>query len=169
MITNDDIIKEEIDAILVDIKKAYNSSGRKVTGEFEKGLEAIYEPNKGTIRGFTYLAGRGPTKKKGKSGDPTVLKQIKKWIVDKGIAAKVISEEKPATEKAKRNLLSGLAFIITRKIHEQGTNKENWLRIYEEVITVSRISRIIDRVSELNVNQIVLGIRAELEIIEKNV
>ena len=169
MQTNDEIIKEEINSILQDIIKAYESSGKKVSGQFAEGLEAVYEPNKGTIRGFVYLAGRGKTKKKGKPGEPTVLEQIKVWVKKKGIVQQVISEAKPKTIKAKNNLINSLAYAITKKIHEQGTNSENWLRIYEEVITPERIDSIIERISQLNVNKLITEVRAELEIIAKNV
>lgn len=156
--TNDKIIKEEIDSILEDIIALYYSSGRKASGQFEKGLEAVYEHNKGTIKGFVYLAGRGPTKNKGKSGDPTVLEQIKKWIKVKGI--------RPIKNDIS---LNSLAYLITRKIHEEGTKRSEWLKIYEQVITPERINQIIDRISELNVNMIVTQINAELEVLAKNV
>jgi len=169
MTESDKIIQEEIEAILSDIRAVYEQSGRKVSGTFEDGLEAIYEPNKATIRGFVYLAGRGKTKKKGKAGEPTVLEQIKIWIQKKGIAAKVIAEQKPKTEKAKTNLVNGLAYVITRKIHEQGTNPESWLKVYEQVITPERILSIIDRVAQLNVNRLITEIRANLEVLAKNV
>lgn len=156
--TNDEIIKEEIDAILVDIIDVYNKSGRRASGEFEKGLEAVYKHNKGTIRGFVYLAGRGATKKKGKAGEPTLQDQILSWLKIKGI--------RPLKKKMK---LRSLAFLIARKIHKQGTKRSEWLKVYEEVITPERIDSIIDRISELNVNKIITTITAELEVLAKNV
>lgn len=168
MTETDKIIHEEIEAILSDILTVYESSGRKVSGQFAEGLTAIYEPNKATISGFVYLAGRGKTKKQGKAGEPTVFEQIKIWIQKKGIAAKAIAEAKPETDKAKKNLINGLAYVITKKIHEQGTDSGSWLRIYEEVITPGRIESIIERISVLNVNRLITEVRAELEIIQKN-
>jgi hypothetical protein len=168
MTETEKIIREEIDAILSDIIKVYEQSGRKVSGQFEEGLEAVYTKNSATIKGFVYLAGRGKTKKKGKPGDPTVLEQIKIWIQRKGIAAKVIAEQKPKTEKAKKNLLNGLAYVITKKIHEQGTAPENWLRVYEQVITPERVLSIIDRISELNVNRLITEVKASFEVLQKN-
>jgi hypothetical protein len=156
--TNDEIIKEEIDAILVDIIKVYNESGRRASGEFEKGLEAVYEHNKGTIKGFVYLAGRGKTKKKGKSGEPTLQERILDWLKIKGI--------RPIKKKMK---LRSLAYLIARKIHEKGTKRSEWLKIYEEVITPERIDSIISRISELNVNKMITTIAAELEVLAKNV
>lgn len=156
--TTDEIIQEEIQSILDDILSLYETSGRKASGQFEEGLEAVYEPNKATIKGFVYLAGRGRTKKKGKPGEPTLQEQILKWIKTRGI--------KPIEKEME---LSSLAFLIARKIHEKGTTPSEWLRVYEQVITPERINSIIDRVAELNVNLLITEIRAELEILAKNV
>lgn len=156
--TDDEIIKEEIDSILVELKDAYEKSGRKASGQFAEGLEARYSPNKGAIWGFTYLAGRGATKKGHKEGTRFLWEEILDWLKVKGI--------RPIEEKMK---LSSLAFLIARKIHKQGTDRSKWFRIYEEVITPERIQKIIDRVSELNVNRLVTEVRAELTILAKAV
>lgn len=165
--TDDEIIQEEIDAILVDLVIAYNNSGRKASGQFAEGLEAVYTPNKGVIRGFTYLAGRGPTKKKGKAGEPKLVESILKWMKVRGIAAKVRSEAK--TSKAKIYKVRGVAWAIADKIHKKGTDRSKWFKIYEEVITGSRIQQIIDRLAVVSTNRIITEITAELEILAKNV
>ena len=156
--TTDEVIKEEIESILDDIIKVYNSSGRKASGQFEEGLEAVYEPNKATIKGFVYLAGRGKTKKKGKPGEPTVQQQILKWLKVKGI--------RPIKDNISIN---SLAYLIARKIHEKGTKRSEWLKIYEQVITPQRINDIIERISELNVNLLITEISAQLEILKPDV
>ena len=156
--TTDEIIQEEIQAILDDIIQVYEQSGRKASGQFEDGLEAIYQPSKATIRGFVYLAGRGKTKKAGKAGEPTVQQQILKWLKVKGIRA--INNDIS---------LKSLAYLIARKIHKEGTKRSEWLKIYEQVITPERIDSIIRRISELNVNRIITQINAELEVLAKNV
>lgn len=156
--TDDEIIKEEIDAILVDLKDAYEKSGRKASGQFAEGLEAVYEHNKGTIRGYTYLAGRGTTKKKGKAGEPSLREQIFRWLKTKGIRPR----------EAKMSLRS-LAYVIARSIHKKGTDRSKWFKIYEEVITAERINSIIDKIGRLNVNRIITEINAELEVLAKNV
>ena len=158
MSEDDKIIKEEIDEILVDLKKAYEASGRKASGQFAEGLEAVYEPNKGTIRGYTYLAGRGKTKKKGKAGEKTLREQIFAWIKTKGIRPR---------EKGMK--LSSLAYLIARSIHQKGTDRTKWFKIYEEVITVERMNNIILKVGRLNVNRLVTQINAEFEVLAKNV
>lgn len=149
--TDDEIIKEEIDAILIDLKEAYEKSGKKASGEFSKGLEAVYEPNKGTIRGYTYLAGR-------RAGKMPPVQAIKNWIKSKGIKA------------VKGNLkVSSLAWAIAKSIARKGTRKESAFLIYEKVITPQRINGIIDRISKLNVNRLISEINIELEILAKNV
>lgn len=151
MSEDDKIIKEEIDAILVDIKQLYEASGKKASGEFAKGLEAVYTPNKGTIRGFVYLAGR-------KAGKMPPVSAILDWLKVRGM-----------TSVRKNQSIKSLAWAIAKKIAKEGTAKENALKIYEQVITPQRINKIIDRVAKLNVNRLITEIRAELEILAKNV
>jgi len=171
--TNEDVIKEEISSILEDIVSLYESSGRKVSGQFEEGLEAVYEFSafkvKGTVRGYTYLAGRGKTKKGHKSGEKYLIDNIRQWIWNKGIAQSALSKAGKLTAKGKQNLIRGIAYAITKKIHEEGTKPSAWLKVYEQVITPARINQIIDRISELNVNKLINQVRAELEVLAKNV
>lgn len=149
--TNDEIIKEEIESILEDIREVYNNSGKKVSGEFEENLEAVYEPNKGTVRGVVYLAGRP-------AGKMPPVENILKWVKARGI------------QPVEQNMtVSSLAWAIAKKIAKTGTRPESRLNIYEQVITPQRIDKIIDRIAELNVNRIVTEIRAELEILAKGV
>lgn len=149
--TNDEIIREEIEDILREIREVYENSGKKVSGEFEKNLEAVYEPNKGTIRGVVYMAGR-------KAGKMPPVQSILEWVKARGI--------KPIESNM---TVTSLAWAIAKQISKEGTRPENHLTIYEQVITPQRINKIIDRVAELNVNRIVTEIRLELEILAKGV
>lgn len=149
--TDDEIIKEEISLILEDIKKLYVSSGKKASGEFEKGLEAVFEPNKGTIKGFVYLAGR-------KAGKMPPVSAIKKWVKIRGIRG-----------VKKNSSIDSIAWAIAKKIAREGTKAENAMKIYEQVITPQRIRSIIERISKINVNRIVTEVRAELEVLARNV
>ncbi|MBP0904841.1 hypothetical protein ACFSKN_04760 [Mariniflexile gromovii] len=148
--TYNDVIKTEIEAIISDIIKVYNDSGKRTLGEFENGLEAVYGDNKATLLGYVYLDGR-------QAGKQPPVEAIKKWIEQKGI--------KPLSDKMS---VSGLAWAIAKKIAKSGTNKENHLKIYEEVITPERINEIINKVSVFNANQFVNEIEASLEILAKN-
>lgn len=145
------IIKQEIEALLDDIRKVYNSSGKRTSGEFEKGLKAVYSTNKAEIFGYEYLAGR-------QAGKMPPVENIKQWIIQKGIQP--ISDNLSVT---------GLAWAIAKKIAREGTNKQSNLKIYEMVITPKRIDDIIKRVSEFNVNLFVNEVTTQLQLLTKNI
>lgn len=151
MMSDIEIIKEEIDSILEDIRDLYESSGKKVSGSFGEGLEAVYTHNSGTIRGFVYLAGR-------KAGKMPPVKNILAWVKARGL--KSFRRNKSA---------SSIAWAIAKKIKKEGTNRESAMKIYEQVITPQRIDSIIERVSRLNVNRIITELTAEIKILAKNV
>lgn len=159
--SDDEIIKEEIEAILSDIRELYNNSGKRVSGDFEKELEAVYEPNKATIRGVKYLAGRP-------AGKQPPTENLKSWVEARGIHNKV-EPDSAIAKLGKEQRIRSLAFLIARKIAKEGTSKKNALKIYEEVITPQRINSIIDRVSKVNVDRLVTDLRIEIEILAKNV
>lgn len=131
--SNDEILKEEMESLKADIITAYNASNKKVSGEFERGLEITYSPNQATLSGYVYLAGRA-------AGKRPPIQPILDWINAKGI--------KPIEDKMKA---STLAFLIARKIGEQGTRKENHLMIYDQVITPERIDSILEKINQVNV------------------
>ena len=83
MKTNDDIIREEIEEIMQDVKRLYVDKDKKVSGQFERGLEAVYEPNKGTIKGYVYLAGR-------RAGKMPPVANLLSWVKKKGIFPPII-------------------------------------------------------------------------------
>jgi hypothetical protein len=130
---NDKIIKEEMEAIRVDLIAAYNASGKRTSGEFEQGLEINYQPNKATLSGYVYLAGRA-------AGKQPPMQPILNWLQQKGIT--------PIDAKMK---ISTLAYLIARKIGREGTKKENHLQIYDQVITPERIDSILERLNQINV------------------
>ncbi|OAB78787.1 hypothetical protein [Cochleicola gelatinilyticus] len=153
--TNDTIIKEEIQSILDDILKIYNQSGKRVSGEFEKGLKATYKPNEAEIEGYIYLSGRGKTQQ-GNKGEPYLVERIEEWIKSKGIIP--IEESMSVTS---------LAHAIATKIHKEGTNKENHIKPYDGVITPQRIDKIIKRVSQFNVGLFIDSVNTEIAKLQK--
>jgi len=151
MINSDEIIKQEIEILLDEIKLEYNQIGKRTSGLFEEGLEAIYSPNKAVIMGYPYLAGR-------KAGKMPPIQAIKKWIEQKGI------------QPIKDNITTtSLAWAIAKKIAREGTNKENHLKIYEKVITPQRIDEIIKKVSVFNVTQFTNELTASLNLLVKDI
>ncbi|PZR18852.1 MAG: hypothetical protein DI539_16060 [Flavobacterium psychrophilum] len=131
---NEKILKDEMEKLREEILTVYNASGKRTTGEFEKGLEIEYNGLTAVLKGYQYLSGR-------RAGKMPPIKAIEDWIKAKGL--------KPVEDKI---TTSSLAFLIARKIAQEGTNKENNLQIYSQVITPQRIDQIIKRINSLNVS-----------------
>jgi hypothetical protein len=144
------VIKEEMEAIKADIIAVYNASGKKVSGEFEKGLEIKYTPTSASLTGYVYLAGRV-------AGRMPPIESIEKWLIQKGI--------KPIEDKMK---ISSLAYLIARKIGKEGTKKENHLHIYDEVITPERIDSILQRLNKINVTAFINEVNVMIEKLVQN-
>ena len=145
----DTVIKEQMELLKADIIEAYNASGKRTSGEFEKGLELAYTPDSAKLSGYVYLAGRN-------AGRQPPIQAIEQWLIQKGI--------KPIEDKMK---ISTLAFLIARKIAKNGTKKENHLAIYDQVITPQRIQEIFEKINEINVaeftNEITIMIQKLVE------
>lgn len=145
--SSDDVLKVEIESVLADIRKLYESSGKKVTGRFGKELTAVYEPNSATIMGHVYLSGR-------QAGKRPPIADIEEWVVNRGIAS--------ANTKAAR----GIAYAIAKKIGEDGTNPSRHRNLYLEVLTPQRIDSIIDKVSQFNVTSFISELQTELKLLQ---
>jgi len=147
MLTEDEnkqVLENEMESIKTDILQLYNASGKKTTGEFEKGLEIEYNGLTAILKGYTYLGGR-------RAGKQPPIKAIEDWLKAKGI-----------TPIEKNMSTSTLAFLIARKIAQKGTKKENHLQVYSKVITPERIQTILDKVSELNANAFIQDVTATI-------
>ena len=147
---SNDIIKQEIEAILDDIRLLYHNSGKRTSGQFEQGLKAVYSDNKAVVEGHFYLAGR-------RAGKMPPIENIKQWIIQKGI------------QPIKDNItVTSLAWAIAKKIAKDGTNKQYHLKIFEKILSPKRINEVINKVSEFNVNLFVNELTANLKILANN-
>lgn len=148
MSETDFILKEEMESLVADITAAYEASGKKVSGEFEDGLKVTYRPNQATLEGYGYLAGRA-------AGKQPPVDKILRWVEQRGIQPLVGTQ-------------TGLAWAIAKKIAREGTNKENHLKIYEQVVTPERIQSIIDKVVKINIQTFVNNVTAEMQLLTKD-
>tara|TARA_R110000822_G_scaffold75758_2_gene182233 strand:+ start:1079 stop:1525 length:447 start_codon:yes stop_codon:yes gene_type:complete len=146
--SNSDIVKEEMEALIDDIKATYEASGKKVSGEFANGLAVTYSLNGAVLEGYAYLAGRA-------AGRMPPVENILAWVQARGI--------QPST-----GTQTGLAWAIAKKIAREGTNKEYHLKIYEQVVTPERIQTIIDKVVSVNVQEFVNNVTAEMKLLTNN-
>lgn len=126
-----EFLKKEMKLIREDVLNEYNSSGKRVSGQFEEGLETTIEGNKYILKGYTYLAGR-------KAGKMPPIQNILEWVKRKGIF-----------EYEKESQASSIAFLIARKIGREGTSTEYEKKVYETVLTPQRIQTILNGVIEI--------------------
>lgn len=139
--TSSEILAEEMEAIKEDLIARHRELGMEASGDWINSLEADTKRLKGVIRGLPYtqqlVTGREP-------GKFPPIKAIEKWIYDKGI--------QPIDDTIK---ISSLAFLIARKISRMGTDyfMQGGTDLVDSVITPERIQRIINRVTQFQINQ----------------
>lgn len=153
--TTIEVLQEEFESIKAELVQRYNELGMKSSGLWESELEISIDGDESKssskILGLNYteqlVFGRKP-------GKFPPIKAIEQWIQDKGIAA-----------IGKNISTSSLAFLIARKIAQEGTNyfKQGGTDLVESVITPERIQSIIDRVKEINVVTMTNGLIEKLK------
>jgi hypothetical protein len=111
------VLKKFGESLVADISQSIEQSGISASGNLQRSLRYEVTDNRLTVYGAPYAKtaeeGRGPTQKAG--GD--LRSQIRKWIDDKGIIPDGITKD-------------SLAFLITRKIHREGTALFNGTDFY---------------------------------------
>ena len=103
-----EILSEFGEAVVNDLRQSIAFSGIRASGNLEQSIRYELSETALTVFGASYAFaaefGRGPSQKSG--GD--LRAAIRRWIDDKGIQPNDISKD-------------SLAYLITRKIHNQGT------------------------------------------------
>jgi hypothetical protein len=140
-----DIIRSFAEKYIEDIRKSMDSSGVTASGNFNRSLQYYQSDKELIIYGAPYAGaiefGRGPSSGK---GDGSLRGIIRKWIDVKGITP---------TGKISKD---SLAFLITRKIHEEGTKlyrkdgKKNPSKVIDGIRTDGRIEELAKKLA-LNV------------------
>ena len=131
------ILQEEFDSLRQDLIVAYNAKGMRASGNFEESLDIIIGDTFAELWGDEYAEqlehGRS-------SGSFPPIQEIEQWILDKGVFTAALQEIK----------LSSLAFLIARKIAQNGWNRaqHGGVGLISEVITEQRLQLIIDRFGE---------------------
>lgn len=131
------ILKEEFDSLRRDLIIAYDAKGMRASGNFPESLDVIIDDTTGELWGDEYADqlefGRS-------EGTFPPLQEIEQWILDKGVFTSVLQEMK----------LSSLAYLIARKIAQQGWKRQQHggVGLISEVITEERLQMIIDKFGE---------------------
>lgn len=135
-----------LEGLAGEMKGIMDARGMNASGISKGLIEAKVTGSRGVLLAPNWILqleqGRGPTK--GGKGSPTLREIIRKWIDDKGIVAQGISRD-------------SLAFLISRKIHREGTilfQRGDRTGIISTVITQQRIDAFLstfgdDRLKEL--------------------
>lgn len=153
--TTAEVLKIEFESIKVDLIKKHDELNMRASGDWANSLESVIDEKDHItnikLYGNNYteqlVLGRKP-------GKFPPIKAIEKWIYDKGIRA-----------VGKEISISSLAFLIARKISQEGTKiyQKGGTDLIESVITPERIQRIINQVSEINLDYIVNGMIEQLK------
>lgn len=149
--STEEILRIEFEKLRDDLRIRYFYLGMKASGSWEKNLEVVTASNSVKLIGAKYteqlIYGRRP-------GKFPPIKAIEQWLKDKGI--------RPISEKMK---ISSLAFLIARKIANDGTNyfKKGGTDLVSAVITPQRIQEIINKVGVVNIGQFSADIIGELK------
>lgn len=133
------ILKEELEALQKDLTARYHELQMKASGAWEQSLQvetqATLKGVKGTLSALDYSYymqhGRG-------SGKFPPIQTIQHWLEQKGI--------QPIERKLS---LSSLAFLIARKIAQEGTKRfqnNGTPAFIDQVITPERIQNIIQKI-----------------------
>ena len=132
-----DILKEEFELLKSDLIKKYDELGMRASGEWANSLQVdtfnlsarLYGKNYSEQLEFGRRAGKQPPSK-----------AIEQWIRDKGLDSRLTG----------KMTVSGLAYIIARKIAREGWRREKYggVELISQVVTPERMQTIIDRVTD---------------------
>lgn len=137
------ILSAEFEKLKADLIEAHDKKGMRSSGKWANSLEVIVAEDTVKLIGEDYSQqlelGRLP-------GAYPPIAAIKQWIIDKGVFAQVLQNIK----------LSSLAFLIARKIAQEGWKRQGkgGVELISEVVTQDRIQMIIDEVGVVKVFEI---------------
>jgi hypothetical protein len=113
-----ELVRSFADKVVFDIKQSMDVSGVTASGKFNRSLDANVTDKEVLVTGLKY-AGAIESGRKPSSGGTGILRAlIRSWIDDKGII--------PTGGISK----DSLAYLITRKIHQEGTRLYNGTDFY---------------------------------------
>ena len=141
---DEDILMAEFESLRDDIINKHDELGMRASSDFANNLEIRQDRMHIELWGNHYVEqlvnGREP-------GRFPPVEAIAKWIQALDVSA------------------SSLAFLIARKISQEGTEyfKQGGTDLIDSVITPQRIQSIIDKVSQFYVNDFVLNVTNELK------
>lgn len=136
--SNKQILSQEFEALKADLIKLYDAKGMRSSGKWADSLEVIADENTVVLMGEEYSQQLETGRKEGRF--PPIA-DIKKWILDKGVFNSALQKIS----------LSSLAFLIARKIANNGWKRERFggVELISSVVTAERMQKIIDEVGNV--------------------
>ena len=157
MATSEQILNNEFELLKNDLISRHDSKGMRASGDTADSLEVVSSLDSVKLIGSSVWGaledGRSPSTVGSKPGK--LIDQIKQWIKDKGIVSDIKNDNNNST----------LAYLITRKIHKQGWNRQGYggVNVVSEVITTQRIQSIINKVGAELTLTLVTRLKDELK------
>lgn len=129
------VLSKEFELLKNDLIKAYDAKGMRASGKFAESLEVKVQGLTAQLWGEDYAQQLETGRKSGKFPP---INAIEQWIKDKGIANRIEGQIS----------ISSLAFLIARKIANEGWKREQYggVELISSVVTDERIQKIIDEV-----------------------
>lgn len=133
----EDVLKIEFESLKLDLIEHYKLKGMEASGKWAKELDNVSSGLTGKIIGMNYSEQLEYGRRAGKFPP---IESIKRWIEDKGIAARIRGDIS----------VSSLAFLIARKIAREGWKREKHggVDLISEVVTPQRMQSIINKCGE---------------------
>lgn len=148
MIATAIILNEFIDDVVREIQDNMNSEGVNATGETLRSFEKEVSQSRALLHAAPHIGvleyGRKPTSLNPVKKGPSLKSIIRQWIDVKGIDPGTDKNGRPVTKDS-------LAYLISRKIHREGT------KLYREggnsgilanVITPERVNELGQRIGD---------------------
>lgn len=153
MSTIGEILKQQGESVIKDLRKSFETNKVNASGNLSRSLMQEIEINQVFTRltvsaasyVFTTEEGRGPTKGR---GDGELYRRILQWIEDKKLNI---------PDKQKR----GVAFAITKTIHEKGTRlfrSGSLSGVLSNVLNDQRVNEILEAIGQQQEESIIESI-----------
>lgn len=151
------ILRDEFTAIRDEIVEKYYALKMAASENLPRDMTVKAEGLTVTLFGPHYIEqlvnGREP-------GKFPPLEKIEQWILDKPIPLPTYIVQRISGPVERSYTVSGLAFVIARKIAEEGTRyfQQGGTDLVDSIVTPERIQGIIDRVSVFYIDFFVQGV-----------
>lgn len=142
-----DILNSEFEKLKQDLILAYDAKGMRASGNFANSLSVEVLSNESNFIARLYGEDYSQQLETGRRGGTyPPIKSIEQWILQKGVFTQVLQEIK----------LKSLAFLIARKIYQQGWNRQGYggVELISSVITDERLNDILYKIINLESSKV---------------